>query len=673
MMRTLSKGLTFFREHIPSVVSDVVAVVFLTIVSLFIISFYFPAQYLNTGYPDWLVHAYRARALSLWGYTSWNHVWSNGINLWQGYQFLPHVLTAVFASVFNVEIPRMMVLVTIVSFVLLRLFLYGMLRILGIGKVPALLSALWSFAIGQYWSGVNEYTLLFGFTLFPLIVLSFIALVRRATYLYVFLSAMTIYIHPIFSFYSILLWVCYLLVSDRKIISLSSIVELAVYMGTTSFFWIPVVTKGAYGFTSTFFTQRSFLNLVIANYEWAGLSATLILLAIVGFIRIFTPLREKHTWANMLTVYAAGMSLLVVIGTHIDLPAFMNVFQYTRGITYIGLSIVIITSTVLDALWKSRNLLIRSVIVFCCVIGVTEGIWFASVHAAPGALSLSDPVREAQTNYPEIHLESNRVWTPDIGTSSYLGANFATFPYSYMSHFESNQIPLRLTTLLLYYPFSEKVPSASIRRMDDYFRATATQYAFFDELSVLSQTLLEHKEYGYTSVGKVELPLASYRIFRTPWVARNAVLVDDKTVGMLTRFPTNLKETDVRDQIELDEYIKRFSDLLYQEGNTPLAIRYPNQEELEVVIPQNRASDTVYIAESYSPSWKASLSNVTQTITSVGPNYMSVHLSLPRTDGGTLTLVHRWPIQMYIAAVSVVFIGMGCVGVAVGQKIRRNS
>src|SRR5258708_29926720 len=102
----------------------------LTTISLSLVFFYFRAEYLSAGYPDWMVHAFRIKSLSDFGFLSWTHVWANGISLWKAYQFIPHYLTLGIVQLFHVPIPRAMVIITIILFVLLRFFIYFSLRLL---------------------------------------------------------------------------------------------------------------------------------------------------------------------------------------------------------------------------------------------------------------------------------------------------------------------------------------------------------------------------------------------------------------------------------------------------------------------------------------------------------------------------------------------------------------
>ena len=223
---------------------DFLFISILTIISLALIAFYFDAQFLETGYADWVVQAFRIKLLQENGLISWVHTWSNGISIWRTYQFMPHVITLAFANIFHLEIARAMIVMTIVQFVALRILIYFSLRILKFSPLTAFVCAILSFAIGQYWSGVGDYSLLFAFTFFPCIILLWTQYHQgKMQYVYPYIAGLCFYMHPMLGFSAISLWGLSALFSERKILSWQILIQFLIFLLASLLFWFPIVGK----------------------------------------------------------------------------------------------------------------------------------------------------------------------------------------------------------------------------------------------------------------------------------------------------------------------------------------------------------------------------------------------------------------------------------------------
>src|SRR3990170_6732822 len=97
------------KSTLAHFLQDFFFILLLISISGALLFFYFDALYLDPGYQDWVVQAFRVKVLEEYGLTSWVHTWSNGISIWRSYQFIPHYITLGVAYVFNLEIPRAMV------------------------------------------------------------------------------------------------------------------------------------------------------------------------------------------------------------------------------------------------------------------------------------------------------------------------------------------------------------------------------------------------------------------------------------------------------------------------------------------------------------------------------------------------------------------------------------
>src|SRR5258708_7757142 len=614
-----------------------------------------------------MVHAFRIKSLSDFGILSWTHVWANGISLWKAYQFIPHYLTLGIVQLFHVPIPRAMVIITIILFVLLRFFIYFSLRLLKFTPLTAFVCAILSFDIGQYWEGVGDFSLLFGFTFFPLVIYLWAQFFKgKIQYVFPYIVGLLFYIHPLLGVSAMSLWATAILFSDKQIISLATCIQLGIILSTSSLFWFPIVFKTGYVYSSSVLANREFLSLVLAHYDYFGLSLFLGICFLLSLIRIFMPISPRYSWTKILFLFVAGYLLLVFLGVTVTLPKFIDQFQFTRGIAMVGIGILFAFAPVVERLRIIKSAAVKGFLLFFLCLAFMEGIWFTSIYSPTPAKALDEAVVAfANTN---SNLLQSRIWTPTIDTSSYNAYANIRYPYSYMQHLESNQISPRLSSLIIYQPYLNEVPPPNVERINDYFKISGTQYAVFEENSPLAKTFADADVSTYKNLGKIKSADSYYILFEIPWKAKNAALIDKKYKNQLDNFSFNLQLTQANDQITLDDYVKKFSGIIYKDENLALDISYPTPDSLQVTIPANRRTSIVYIDESYDKEWRAYFHNRLQPIQSSGPNYMLVTLDNLQ-NGGTLTLKHSWPLSFYISLFFIFLIPLEITVIAILRKI----
>lgn len=575
-------------------------------------------------------------------------MWSNGISLWKTYQFVPHALTLLVAKVFGLTITRAMVVMTIALFVFLRLSIYIVLRLLHFSPMTAFICAILSFDISQYWEGVSEFSLLFGFTFFPIILFLWTKYFQGKLQLaYPYIAGLIFIIHPLLGLTSVALWAIALIFSERKIISLSVISQFLIIAAASSLAWYPLLVKTSYAYTNDFYKTRDFLNLILSNVDYYGLSLFLYLCFLCCLIRMFMPVLPKFQWTKILFLFVFLYSLLVVIGTHLDLPQIINQFQFTRGVTFIGIALIFSFAVVVEDMTKISSSAVRGLLLFIFSLAFVEGIWFSSIHSSYPGKQFEEPITAFMKSHPDIDLTQGRIWTPAIDTSSYLVPSNFRLPYSYMPQLESNQIPQRMVQLIMYQPYIGDIPQTSLDRLDDYFRISGTKYIFLTQDSPFTKAYVHHAE-NYADLGTVSLPHALYHVFSPPWEVRNGALIDPRYQKDIAHFPFSLQFSNVNDQVTLDDLVRKTVVTISKSENTPLGISYPTQETMQVEIPANRKSALVYINESFDPNWKAYLNHKQQKVEPAGPNYMMVTLA-DTSEKGTLFLRHTWPLSFYLS------------------------
>lgn len=158
------------QSTISSIIKDFGSVLLLCVFSYFLTSYFHTTDYLTTGYPDFSVHAFRIEYLKQFGLTSWTHIWSNGANIFQSYQIIPHLMTLGLSIAAHIETTRAMVLMIIGMTIVLPIIIYSIERMLGLSTIASFGGGLSVLALSQYWGSISDYSIVFGFFFFPFMV-----------------------------------------------------------------------------------------------------------------------------------------------------------------------------------------------------------------------------------------------------------------------------------------------------------------------------------------------------------------------------------------------------------------------------------------------------------------------------------------------------------------------
>jgi hypothetical protein len=623
--------------------------------STFLLRNYLNAEYLNTGYPDWIVHAFRIKILETDGFVSWTHVWANGINMWKAYQFLPHVLTIILQTLTHTDITRTMVLMTVILFVFLHASVYATIRLLAFSPLTALLAAILSIDISQFFGGVGDYSLAFGFAVFPLMLFLWIKFYNgKIQYLFPYLAGISIYMHTLLGVTGACMMFLAILMSDQKVISLKTGIQMFIFLAASSLFWFPVLVKTSFAYSSPFLTDVFFLHQVVAGYKFFGLSLAVLLSFPLALIGIFMQGKKELQWANVLFFFAVAYLCMFFLGINFPLPKAIAQTQFTRGITFVGLSIIYVVVVLFESIYKSKNMILKVLLTISIIPITLESFSIVNLYAP----AITDHISDGVSAYTQQSLTDGKIWTSSIGPSSYLSPLTYQFPYSYMEHMDSNIISPRISQFLIYGKYPIVVPAANLYRMDDYFKITGVKYAFFDEGSPFSQTLLNPQTNvtNMADLGTIRSYDTLYHAFKSGFTPIQATVLDPQLANQLFIFPKNPSFADLSDVITLDNDVKNFNQLIYAKNNKPVAVNYPSQDSITLNIPANRKSNKVYLNESYDPQWEGIFNNSNVSITPTGPNFMLI--TLPNSlHAGTLHLQHHYAPYLFISSFIILFIG----------------
>lgn len=633
-------------EKIYRIVLDVLFVSALVFFAGYLTSFYFHSSFIDTGSPEWLTQAFRIKMLSLYGFNSWIHTWSNGINIWQSYPFIPQVLTVLVAKTLHATITRSMVLITISIFIILRLEIYVLLRVEKFSPLTSFVATVLSFPITLYWVGVNDFALQFAFLFFPLFLYIWKLYVTGKTdIVFAFFVGISFYIHPILAFYVTCLWIIGIFISEKKVISLTVFLECSMYAIGSSFYWYPLLFKQAYTYTDPYLSSLEFNHTLLGNISWLGLSLSLVVALVFIGIRTFMPVKREWQWIKALGVVTLLLIVLVGLAITIPLPSVISSFQFTKGVTLIAIAICIAVAPFIEAIFTSNYMVFKFILLFGFIFAATEGIWITSIYSSAPVSVVEDPVLRA-IQHGQMQLKNSRLWASDIDVTSYFSPPTIRLPYSQYPQLDSNQISPRLNQLILNAQYPQAAPIAAMDRLSDYFKVAGVRYIFFDELSPFTKVLEDNPQfYHFTDLGLIKLASSVTHVYEVPWKPEDAILIDKKYSHGFEHFPFTLTFEQNNDYITLDQYVHDLAKVLYSNANKPLVIAYPTQESLIVIVPPLRVSNLIYINESYSGTWQAEFNHRIQRITPAGPNYMEVQLD-DYKSGGILRLQHSWPQNM---------------------------
>ncbi len=449
---------------------DIFFLIILIGLSLYAISHFINANYLEVGYSDWVAQAYRIKALDDFGFSSWVHTWSNGISLWRSYQFIPHFLTLGLANILHVEITRAMIIMTIILFVLLRINMYVVLRLLHFRSLTAFIGSILTFDIAQYWLGVSEFSLLFCFTLFPWMIYAWVKYNKgKIQYIYPYLSGVSFYVHPFLGITSFGLMAFSIVLSNRRVFSIQIVVQFFIFLLSSILFWYPLLFKLSYQYVNPHFSTKQFVTHTFEVFYYFGLSIYLLIAFGISILWLFKPLNKGFEWIRILLIFTLSYFFLLLFGYWLELPSFIYQLQYSRGIPLMGICIIIVFAIVIEKLLSQKALVIKGLVSFVLLLSFIEGLWFTSVYTPQPLKFMDDPVSNAY-HQNKIDTSESRILSPHVHLSSYYGPTNIKLPNSYMEHLDSNHVAQRLKQLITIDPYVETIPESMIKRLEDYYK-----------------------------------------------------------------------------------------------------------------------------------------------------------------------------------------------------------
>lgn len=619
---------------------DFVVIAFLGLFSRFLMNSSLRFQYLATGYQDWIYHAFRIERILSVGITSWDHIWSNGVNYWKVYQYVPHLLTAGLVTISHDSVTHGMIVMSWLLILVSMISSYLFLRSLKISSIASLIAILLFWTTPVLWNeSMRDFSIFFaiGFLPFFLYLFSLDAMKQGLSLRVPALAGISWAIHPVlgticsglFIFYTFTKWVgkrgWYLLL------------PIIIFLATSALFSIPYLLSG-YHYTSSDLSDASFVRQTINpnNFGFGLLMSVVFILTSIGMI-VFVK-RLPH-WAKLMTTYSILIYTLIQLTLINALPKFVYMFQLSRSVFMLSMLIMFSSAAVLHQLLKVKTRFISFIAAAVLAVLLVQVIDISSSNLAPSVQKLDDPISSYFKNHP---LPEGTVWVDDVSRASYFTASEnIRFSTSYNRQMEQSPISSRLNNLMQNdLPFTG-ITKKQVDLINAYSRVLGIEYIFLPKLSSLVDSITS------TSSGSLE---PSYnQVDATSTTGQFAVLQNKSPIAHAYIYPKDsnllappptLPTLAAESWTGWDNNIQHLDDSLRSQTFQKVDVSFPSKETLNLYIPHALGvGQGILLMESYDSGWKSSTEGVKITPT----NTRFIFLELPQGWNGKLTLTHYWP------------------------------
>ena len=644
------------RQRLSSTATrDIFYLASLLAFSLYLGHRFFTAEYLLTGYGDWMYQAYRVKSLLHDGFLTWNHDWSAGFPFWQSYQFIPHLVTLAVVYITGWSITKTMVWLTGVLFVTIRILAYFTGRRAKVSPEGAFASSLLTFCVVGYWPALRDYSLLWGLTIFP-VVISLCDEARRDKrwlYLYSLLVGLSIYIHPILAVIAGLGLAVYLFVTAEPL-SLRIIVLILILSLASAFYWVPLVLGDKPAFSDPWITSTAAMRSMFPRFLGGlGVCAWLVI-ATVLWLQLWSQETlggsQNHGVFHLISFLMAILAAIIFLSYIGMVPRVVNWVQATRWMGFFGILVSLVGGFLVDHLRRTHRfgLLFSALIVVLLV----EGHWI-TMHEIPG---LVNQIEDAQIDWINDHLTEtgykNRILTDELTSLSYHAFGMVRTTNNYFGQGTYDLLyPTLIWLIQSREPYSP-LGMGDFHLVANYLRATGTSYLILPNHWQMTQALLP----GGVFEGMLHLydQTDGLTIFKVPWHPVQAFYTSRAVASKLS-FPDIAYATDEQHE-KRDELVRRFVSAIYSTDSVPIEVDYPSQEELSIDIGGLRSDNYLIIFEHYDGSWRATVDGEPVKVERNGPNYIGLDISAFSGDL-EIRLVHTmhwtWKVGIALTVLSV--------------------
>ncbi len=623
---------------------------FLIGVGWYLIGYYAAFNFLYTGYEDWIYHAFRVKSLQEHGMVAWDHIWSNGINYWKLYQYVAHYIMYGVAVITGLPVTKVLLLSLVTIYIGLRVLLYSILRFLGVSRLWALLSTMASYTLVQEWGSMQDYSIYIAFIFFPLYILLWIRTFRDLRWIYV-LAAVTgaLWVfHPVLGFNASIL-LGFLALFSRLKSDFSKIFRVGVVylLGATPFL-VSYLTAG-YFFTNPLFKSYVYLSTSVLDH-YKGLSMLYWILLGVCWLLLLWRSQLIPTWAKVLLGYASFYLILVYLGQKDYLPQFLVQFQFSRGLTAVGLALILVFGAILEHTLKASRSLGLAIV-------ATVFIATSMVHAVDIASReyVSPPVQQIENvvaaYFKDKPLPQGSVYTDNVSEATYFAPEGIRYATSYNEHMQPHPYSTRLRVLMHNRLGYTGISKSHVTNIENYATVLGIEYLFLQGSSPLVAGLTEKENAQFVLESSLEsAPIKDAIVVlrnKEPIIAAFAVprgAVPDRFFTEDLPLPT----LHVGSYKVWDDRIAEMAMLMRSDKIRPLAVEFIPTNRL--VLTQGEENllagledPLILIQQSYNTNWQ-----VTSELSEWSVKPTSLRLMALEVDEKTpllfpLTLENNWP------------------------------
>lgn len=621
--------------------SDILALGFLLATGWFLIGWYADFEYLFTGYQDWIYHSFRIRSILEQGVVSWDHIWSNGINYWRAYQYLPHVAVIGVMAAFQLSIGKAMLVTSVAVFLAARVALYALLRGLGVSPLVALIAAMCTYLFPQQWVALKDYSLFLSIIFVYPFLYFWIGSFSDRRYLYVATALAGFFwsIHPVLG-YTLSGLLFFGLVFSEKRKELWLLFRIGVlFLLSSAAFSAPYLSV-KYKFVNPFFTSQQFLKDTIVN-DFFGLGLTFMLLFGLAGGALFFFGHRFPQWSKVLYLYCAIFLFLIRLGQENYLPNIINQLQISRALIFIALLLAacfgIFFSRIIVS-WRSK--FTTSILLVVLVFFAANSTSVSQVYSGSPVPEVKNAVAEYFRDHP---LPAGGVYITNVSEASFLAPSSIRYATSYNEHLQPHPYSTRFHNLVRTDAAYAVITEKQKNLIANYTLVLGIEYLFLPAYSPLIKGLTEGEGARFEVAGDVTGTGESFTAVRSRQQIAHAYAFEASEKRLLLRFDELPKPTlATASYAPWDDEIARMADIIREGRVRAVPAAFPSAETVTVDLRSLPfKSPAVFLTESADPDWRVETGSASIEPTSL--RFMAIESATSSRLPDELRLVHTWP------------------------------
>lgn len=610
----------------------------LAVIGAFLIGYYLNYEYLLTGYQDWIYHAFRIKSISEYGITSWDHKWANGINYWQVYQYIPHLLALVISKIASVSAAKAIMILTVSIFVYLRVAGYLALRTARIKPIYSFFAMCLTFLFPQEYIVMQDVSIYFSLLMLPVFFITWVKATRNHM-LYILVAGLAGFswsMHPVLGL--TLSGLVFLdLIFNRKTLLMHKLSSLFLFLISSASFYVEYFTI-PYKFSLPLFSTVEFISLSF-RYEYFGFGILWMILLIASWLIFLLRSRDYEYWAKIILVYTTFVIVVFKLSASGMIPSIFRIFQFQRANVIIGFLAFYLFSMVFQAFLPDLKSIFKRVLIAAGIAIILTSAIDLGTRSAWVTNSYSNSV----ANYFSDKDPRGSVYYENESELSYFSNNELRLVGSYNEHLLPGPSSYLFKKLLRPNVGYTEITDSQIDLIEDYMNVLGVEYLVLPYNSPIARKERESDIKFLEVEGEITNGNFSYLILKNINPIYYAYIVDYKRLK--TEVGDDIIDDptlNVRSVSPWNELVMKYSSFLRNENAIPLEVKFIYPNKLEILLPSSlpeMQEPVVLLAQSYDKNWNSDLkANISPT------NLRFIKLVLlDAKPGQKLTLTNNWP------------------------------